>query len=94
MSARDTESPQIKSAKPKGGFFSSLNMDVAIDLGTANTRIYVRGRGVVLNEPSIVALNPKGQIIAVGHEAQLMHEKNPQKHPHCSSPERRCNCRL
>jgi rod shape-determining protein MreB and related proteins len=75
MSARDTESPQIKSAKPKGGFFSSLNMDVAIDLGTANTRIYVRGRGVVLNEPSIVALNPKGQIIAVGHEAQLMHEK-------------------
>ncbi|TVR27961.1 MAG: rod shape-determining protein [Balneolaceae bacterium] len=50
-------------------------MDLALDLGTANTLIYARNKGVVLNEPSIVALNTKNEIIAVGHEAQLMHEK-------------------
>ncbi|MEX2600614.1 MAG: rod shape-determining protein [Balneolaceae bacterium] len=50
-------------------------MDIAIDLGTANTLIYLRDRGVVLNQPSIVALNPKGDIVAIGHEALLMHEK-------------------
>lgn len=55
--------------------FSSLNTDLAIDLGTVNTLIYARDQGVVLNEPTIVALNSKGQIIAVGNEAQLMHEK-------------------
>ena len=58
-------------------FFSS---DMAIDLGTANTLIYVRGRGVVLNEPSVVALaenRGKKQVIAVGNEAKQMLGKTP-----------------
>ena len=47
--------------------------DVAIDLGTANTLIWMRGQGVVLNEPSIVARNKvNGEIIAVGKEAKEM----------------------
>lgn len=59
----------------KRGLFSSLNTDLAIDLGTVNTLIYARDQGIVLNEPTIVALNPKGQIVAIGLEASLMHEK-------------------
>src|SRR6185437_2460941 len=44
-----------------------LGRDMAVDLGTANTLVYVRGRGIVLNEPSVVALNTNnGQIVAVG----------------------------
>ena len=47
-----------------------LGRDMAVDLGTANTLVYVRGRGIVLNEPSVVALNTNnGQIVAVGVEA-------------------------
>jgi rod shape-determining protein MreB and related proteins len=69
-----TSSKKTKKTAKKG-FFNSLNTDLAIDLGTANTLIYIRDQGVVLNEPSIVALNPQGKIIAVGKEAQLMHEK-------------------
>ncbi len=50
------------------GFFSK---DMAMDLGTANTLIYLRGKGVVLNEPSVVAINQDThQVIAVGHEAR------------------------
>lgn len=72
-----TSSKAAKSTKKRsnGGLFGSLNTELAIDLGTANTLIYHKDRGVVLNEPSIVALNPKGKVIAVGNEALLMHEK-------------------
>src|SRR6202047_4492788 len=50
-----------------------LGRDMAVDLGTANTLVYVRGRGIVLNEPSVVALNTNnGQIVAVGAEAKQM----------------------
>ncbi|NNE45798.1 MAG: rod shape-determining protein [Rhodothermales bacterium] len=50
--------------------------DAAIDLGTANTLIYIKGRGIVLNEPSIVALHRSTRkVIAIGHEAQQMHER-------------------
>ena len=57
-------------------FFSNLFRDIAIDLGTANTLIFIRGKGVVLNEPSIVARERNtGKIVAIGHEALLMHEK-------------------
>src|SRR3954465_9583560 len=49
--------------------FSAFASDVAIDLGTANTCVFARGRGIVLNEPSIVAFNTaKGEIEAVGTE--------------------------
>ncbi len=41
----------------KGNNMSFIGRDMAIDLGTANTLVYVRGRGIVLNEPSVVAIN-------------------------------------
>ena len=47
--------------------------DVGIDLGTANTLIHVRGRGIVLNEPSVVAVSKRtGQVLSVGTEARRM----------------------
>ena len=59
-------------------FFSAFATDVAIDLGTANTCIFARGRGIVLNEPSIVAFNTaKGCIEAVGTEAHEMLGRTP-----------------
>src|SRR6202000_516637 len=55
-----------------------LGRDMAVDLGTANTLVYVRGRGIVLNEPSVVALNTNnGQIVAVGIEAKRMIGRTP-----------------
>jgi len=58
--------------------FSAFATDVAIDLGTANTCVFARGRGVVLNEPSIVALNiANGSIEAVGTEAHEMLGRTP-----------------
>src|SRR5881392_448335 len=60
-------------------FFSSfLGRDMAVDLGTANTLVYVRGRGIVLNEPSVVAVNVKdGRPLAVGVEAKRMIGRTP-----------------
>ena len=50
-----------------------LSTDLAVDLGTANTVVYVRGEGVVLNEPSVVAISQKDHaLLAVGHEAKAM----------------------
>ena len=52
--------------------------DIGIDLGTANTLVYVRGRGIVINEPSVVAINQKtGQIVAIGAEAKRMVGRTP-----------------
>jgi rod shape-determining protein MreB len=52
--------------------------DMAVDLGTANTLVYVRGKGIVLNEPSVVAINVlDGQPLAVGHEAKRMIGRTP-----------------
>ena len=59
-------------------FFSFFSHDIGIDLGTANTLVYVRGRGIVINEPSVVALNQKtGQVVAVGSEARRMVGRTP-----------------
>jgi len=59
-------------------FSSIVGRDMAVDLGTANTLVYVRGRGVVLNEPSVVAINVKnGQALAVGSEAKRMIGRTP-----------------
>ncbi len=60
-------------------FFSGfLGRDMAVDLGTANTLVYVRGRGIVLNEPSVVAVNVKdGRPLAVGTEAKRMIGRTP-----------------
>ena len=55
-----------------------MGRDMAVDLGTANKLIYVRGRGIVLNEPSVVALNINtGQVVAVGVEAKRMIGRTP-----------------
>lgn len=55
-----------------------LGRDMAVDLGTANTLVYVRGRGVVLNEPSVVAINTStGKIVAIGIEAKRMIGRTP-----------------
>ena len=59
------------------GFFSS---DIGIDLGTANTLVYVRGKGIVLAEPSVVAVDSAtNEVLAVGHKAKAMLGKTPRK---------------
>ncbi|WP_440999589.1 rod shape-determining protein [Fodinibius sp. SL11] len=71
----DKHASKKKKDQQKAGWFDWLYTDIAIDLGTANTLIYSRGEGIVLNEPSIVALNSQNEPVATGHEARLMHEK-------------------
>src|SRR2546426_3488794 len=59
------------------GFFST---DVAMDLGTANTLVWVKGRGIVLNEPSVVAVEKAtNKVMAVGSEAKLMLGRTPDE---------------
>jgi len=58
--------------------FKYLFKDIAVDLGTVNSLVYVRGRGIVINEPSVVAVNQKtGQILAIGTEAKEMVGRTP-----------------
>jgi rod shape-determining protein MreB len=58
--------------------FSIFSSDLAIDLGTANTLVYARGKGIVVNEPSIVAINKNtGEVEAVGKEAKEMLGRTP-----------------
>lgn len=58
--------------------FSKFSEDIAIDLGTANSRVYVRGRGIITQEPSVIAINKKtGQILAIGDEAKKMVGRTP-----------------
>lgn len=64
-----------KPALFKNSLFSS---DIGIDLGTGNTLVYVRGRGIVITEPSVVTVNDKtGQVVAIGREAKIMLGKTP-----------------
>ncbi len=57
---------------------ANISQDIAIDLGTANCLVYVRGRGIILSEPSVVALNKKtNQVLAIGREAEKMVGKTP-----------------
>lgn len=59
-------------------FHSPFSNYIGIDLGTANTLLYIRGKGIVINEPSVVALNQKtGQVVAVGKEAKNMLGRTP-----------------
>jgi rod shape-determining protein MreB and related proteins len=61
-----------------GSMLAFLGRDMAVDLGTANTLVYVRGRGIALNEPSVVALNTQtGKIVAVGGQAKRMIGRTP-----------------
>ena len=60
------------------GFKGLLHNEIGIDLGTANTLVYVQGKGVIINEPSVVAVNQKtGQVVAVGTEAHNMLGRTP-----------------
>lgn len=55
-----------------------MSHDIGIDLGTANTLVYLHGKGIVLNEPSVVAVNQKtGQVVAVGADAKMMLGRTP-----------------
>lgn len=66
----------LKSLQDK--LFSRASNDIGIDLGTANTLVYVRGKGIVVNEPSVVAVNEKtGQVVAVGRTAKEMLGRTP-----------------
>lgn len=59
-------------------FFGFFSKDIGIDLGTANTLVYVSDRGIVINEPSVVAINQKtGQILSIGQEAKNMVGRTP-----------------
>jgi len=59
-------------------FYKMFSNDIGIDLGTANTLVYLRGHGIVINEPSVVVVNQKtGQIVAVGAEAKQMLGRTP-----------------
>lgn len=61
-----------------GNLFNFWSKDIGIDLGTANTLVYVRGKGIIINEPSIVAVNQKtNQILAIGQEARKMVGRTP-----------------
>ncbi len=66
----------------KNNFFKNItknfHTDIGIDLGTANSLVYVRGRGIIMSEPSVVAVNQKtGQILAIGEEAKRMVGRTP-----------------
>lgn len=60
------------------GFFDFISSDIGIDLGTANTLVFVRGQGIVLNEPSVVAVEKaSGKVLAVGSAAKEMLGRTP-----------------
>ena len=89
----DAQEVKIPSIQPgrlsdsfKGLFSGWVGQHMAMDLGTANTLIYVRGRGIVLNEPSVVAVRETdGKVVAVGRAAKEMYGKTPQA-IHCVRP--------
>lgn len=59
-------------------FYKMFSNDIGIDLGTANTLVYLKGHGIVINEPSVVVVNQKtGQIVAVGTDAKAMLGRTP-----------------
>lgn len=60
--------------------FNFFSGNIGIDLGTANTLVYMRGRGIVLSEPSVVAVDANsGEVLAIGHKAKAMLGKTPRK---------------
>ncbi len=65
--------------KMKTKIYMHLSNDIGIDLGTANTLVYLRGHGIVVNEPSVVAINQKtGRVVAIGTEAKNMLGRTPK----------------
>ena len=72
-----------------------LGQDIGIDLGTATVIAYVKGKGIVLREPSVVAVdNNTGNVLAVGKEARRMLRKNTGEYSSNKAIKRRCNFKL
>jgi actin-like ATPase involved in cell morphogenesis len=78
-----------------GGLWGMFSSDLGIDLGTANTLVYVKGRGIVLREPSVVAVHRDfKQILAVGSEAKKNARTHTRQYPGDPTIERRGYRRL
>lgn len=76
-------------------FFTFGSKDIGIDLGTANILVTLKGKGIVLKEPSVVAIDRKtGNILATGKEAKDMLRKNTRTNKSCKTTKRWSNCRL
>lgn len=76
--------------------FQFVSPDIAVDIGTDNTRVYVKDKGIVVNEPSVVITRGEGprNIVAVGDSADEMIGRAGRKYPHYSPLERRRDRRL
>ena len=60
--------------RPLNSLLGLFSLDIGIDLGTANTLVYVKGKGIVINEPSVVAIDKKTKkVLAIGVEAKETH---------------------
>lgn len=76
-------------------FFTFGSKDIGIDLGTANILVTLKGKGIVLKEPSVVAIDRKtGNIMATGNEAKEMLRKNPRTNKSGKTIKRWCYCRF
>lgn len=76
-------------------FFTFGSKDIGIDLGTANILVTVKGKGIVLKEPSVVAIDRKtGSIMATGNEAKEMLRKNSRNNKSSKTFKRWSNCRF
>lgn len=75
--------------------FTFGSKDIGIDLGTANILVTLKGKGIVLKEPSVVAIDRKtGNIMATGNEAKEMLRKNTRSNQGSKTFERWCHCRF
>lgn len=75
--------------------FTLGSKDIGIDLGTANILVTLKGKGIVLKEPSVVAIDRKtGNIMATGNEAKEMLRKNTRANQSSKTIKRRCYCRF
>ena len=76
-------------------FFILKSKDIGIDLGTANTLVTLKGKGVILKEPSVVAIDRKnGNILATGFEAKEMLRENTRNNKSSKTIKRWCYCRF
>ena len=77
------------------GLFNLGSKDIGIDLGTANILVTLKGKGIILVEPSVVAIDRKTRnIVATGEEAKEMLRKNTRTNQSSKAIKRRSNCRL
>ena len=73
--------------------FTLGSKDIGIDLGTANILVTIKGKGIILKEPSVVAIDKKtGEIVATGTEAKEMLRKNARTNKSSKTIKRRCYC--